>query len=106
MVGGWGGGWAPWLMTGRVKFEGNTHGGIGSPPLDTPHHPSHPDHLCLPSVAPLLLLMQPLLDGVFDYLPCPTDVVNYALDVNKDEQELVRKGGDGYNIYTQVVGIM
>ncbi|MCG6930378.1 MAG: elongation factor G [Desulfofustis sp.] len=31
--------------------------------------------------------IQPLLDGVAAYLPCPTDVVNFALDLSKDEQE-------------------
>jgi elongation factor G len=32
--------------------------------------------------------VQPLLDGVSDYLPCPTDVQNIALDIDKEEKEL------------------
>ncbi|WIA10608.1 hypothetical protein OEZ85_010791 [Tetradesmus obliquus] len=32
--------------------------------------------------------VQPLLDGVSDYLPCPTDVQNIALDIDNSEQEL------------------
>ncbi|GIL82330.1 hypothetical protein Vretimale_11788 [Volvox reticuliferus] len=32
--------------------------------------------------------VQPLLDGVLDYLPCPTEVVNEALDLSADEQRL------------------
>ena len=31
--------------------------------------------------------IQPLLDAVSSYLPCPTDVVNYALDLANDEKE-------------------
>ncbi len=31
--------------------------------------------------------IQPLLDGVASYLPCPTDVVNHALDLSDDEKE-------------------
>ncbi len=31
--------------------------------------------------------IQPLLDAVSSYLPCPTDVVNYALDLADDEKE-------------------
>jgi len=31
--------------------------------------------------------VQPMLDGVDAYLPCPTDVVNMALDLNNDEKE-------------------
>ena len=29
--------------------------------------------------------VQPLLDGITDLLPCPTDIENYALDMEKDE---------------------
>ncbi len=32
--------------------------------------------------------VQPLLDGVVDYLPTPHDVDNYALDLNNDEAEV------------------
>ncbi|GIL60182.1 hypothetical protein Vafri_14810, partial [Volvox africanus] len=32
--------------------------------------------------------VQLLLDGVLDYLPCPTEVVNEALDLSADEQRL------------------
>jgi elongation factor G len=31
--------------------------------------------------------VQPMLDGVNAYLPCPTDVENMALDLNNDEKE-------------------
>ncbi len=31
--------------------------------------------------------VQPMLDGVAAYLPCPTDVVNMALDLNNEEKE-------------------
>ena len=31
--------------------------------------------------------VQPMLDGVDAYLPCPTDVVNMALDLNNEEKE-------------------
>ncbi|MBN2627300.1 MAG: elongation factor G [Spirochaetales bacterium] len=33
--------------------------------------------------------IQPLLDAVLKYLPCPTDVENRALDLDKDEEEVV-----------------
>lgn len=33
--------------------------------------------------------IQPLLDGVIDYLPCPNDVINKALDVNNEEKEVI-----------------
>ena len=33
--------------------------------------------------------IQPLLDAVLKYLPCPTDVENKALDLDNDEQEIV-----------------
>lgn len=32
--------------------------------------------------------VQPLLNGVLDYLPCPTEVSNYALDQNKSEEKV------------------
>ena len=32
--------------------------------------------------------VQPLLDGVFDYLPSPTESTNYALDLDKDEEKV------------------
>jgi hypothetical protein len=32
--------------------------------------------------------VQLLLDGVSDYLPCPLDVTNYALDLERDEAKL------------------
>jgi elongation factor G len=35
--------------------------------------------------------VQPLLDAVLNYLPCPTDVQNTALDLDKDETEVVLK---------------
>ena len=31
--------------------------------------------------------VQPLLDGVIDYLPTPTEVTNYALDIKRDEEK-------------------
>eukprot|EP00877_Chromochloris_zofingiensis_P012293 jgi/Chrzof1/7317/Cz02g19060.t1 len=33
--------------------------------------------------------VQPLLDGVSDYLPSPTEIVNKALDIHKNEAEVV-----------------
>ena len=33
--------------------------------------------------------VQLLLDGVSDYLPCPSDISNEALDLDKDEEEVV-----------------
>lgn len=33
--------------------------------------------------------VQPLLDGVLDYLPCPIEVSNYALDQNKSEEKVL-----------------
>jgi len=32
--------------------------------------------------------VQPLLDGVLSYLPCPLEVSNYALDQTKDEEKV------------------
>ncbi|GFZ00668.1 translation elongation factor EFG/EF2 protein [Actinidia rufa] len=36
--------------------------------------------------------VQPLLDGVLSYLPCPTEVCNYALDQTKKEEKTVLSG--------------
>ncbi|CDP09495.1 unnamed protein product [Coffea canephora] len=36
--------------------------------------------------------VQPLLDGVLNYLPCPTEVSNYALDQTKDEEKVMLSG--------------
>ncbi|KAF9600647.1 hypothetical protein IFM89_011230 [Coptis chinensis] len=36
--------------------------------------------------------VQPLLDGVISYLPCPTEVSNYALDQTKDEEKVELSG--------------
>ncbi|KAL3743761.1 hypothetical protein ACJRO7_018947 [Eucalyptus globulus] len=36
--------------------------------------------------------VQPLLDGVLSYLPCPIEVSNYALDQNKQEEKVVLTG--------------
>jgi hypothetical protein len=47
--------------------------------------PAHPDLTGWPD----LTLPQVLLDGVEDYLPCPTDVANTALDLAKGEEKLV-----------------
>jgi elongation factor G len=33
--------------------------------------------------------VQRLLDGVIEYLPCPTDVVNHAVDTNKKDEKVV-----------------
>jgi len=38
--------------------------------------------------------VQSLLDGVTDYLPCPTDVENIALDLDNDEKEVVLESKD------------
>ena len=38
--------------------------------------------------------VQKLLDGVIDYLPCPTDVENKALDLDNNEAEVVLKSDD------------
>ena len=38
--------------------------------------------------------VQKLLDGVIDYLPCPTDVENKALDLDNNEAEVVLKSVD------------
>lgn len=32
--------------------------------------------------------VQPLLDGVLSYLPCPTEVSNYALDQTQNEEKV------------------
>lgn len=44
------------------------------------------------SVPVFLLLqgVQPLLDGVLNYLPCPTEVCNYALDQTKNEEKVFK----------------
>ncbi|KAI9078460.1 hypothetical protein K1719_039556 [Acacia pycnantha] len=36
--------------------------------------------------------VQPLLDGVLQYLPCPVEVSNYALDQTKKEEKVVLSG--------------
>ncbi|EAZ27513.1 hypothetical protein OsJ_11462 [Oryza sativa Japonica Group] len=36
--------------------------------------------------------VQPLLDGVLDYLPCPMEVESYALDQNKSEEKVLLAG--------------
>ncbi|KAL0379720.1 UNVERIFIED_CONTAM: Elongation factor G-2, mitochondrial [Sesamum angustifolium] len=36
--------------------------------------------------------VQPLLDGVLSYLPCPTEVSNYALDQSKNEEKVTLSG--------------
>ncbi|KAF3440057.1 hypothetical protein FNV43_RR18335 [Rhamnella rubrinervis] len=36
--------------------------------------------------------VQPLLDGVLSYLPCPTEVSNYALDQTKNEEKVTLSG--------------
>ncbi|XP_022863369.1 elongation factor G-2, mitochondrial-like isoform X2 [Olea europaea var. sylvestris] len=36
--------------------------------------------------------VQPLLDGVLSYLPCPTEVSNYALDQTKNEEKVMLSG--------------
>ncbi|XP_078447771.1 elongation factor G, mitochondrial-like [Wolffia australiana] len=36
--------------------------------------------------------VQPLLDGVIRYLPCPTEVENYALDQTKNEEKILLSG--------------
>ncbi|KAK4760233.1 hypothetical protein SAY87_023364 [Trapa incisa] len=36
--------------------------------------------------------VQPLLDGVLNYLPCPTEVSNYALDQNNKEEKVTLSG--------------
>ncbi|KAI3918721.1 hypothetical protein MKX01_042041 [Papaver californicum] len=36
--------------------------------------------------------VQPLLDGVLNYLPCPVEVGNYALDQTKNEEKVLLSG--------------
>ncbi|KAE8662508.1 Elongation factor G-2 [Hibiscus syriacus] len=36
--------------------------------------------------------VQPLLDGVLSYLPCPVEVTNYALDQTKNEEKVLLPG--------------
>ncbi|KAL8129521.1 hypothetical protein V2J09_018676 [Rumex salicifolius] len=36
--------------------------------------------------------VQPLLDAVLSYLPCPTEVSNYALDQNNNEEKILLSG--------------
>jgi elongation factor G len=38
--------------------------------------------------------VQPLLDAVVDYLPCPTDVANQAIDLKSESEELVTLASD------------
>ena len=33
--------------------------------------------------------VQPLLDGVLSYFPCPTEVNSYALDQSKNEEKVL-----------------
>ena len=35
--------------------------------------------------------VQPLLNGVIDYLPTPTEVTNHALDLKKSEEKVLMK---------------
>lgn len=53
---------------------------------------SDPAHEC---VVPMSLFqgVQLLLDGVVDYLPCPTDVSNHALDQSKAEEKVSARPG-------------
>ena len=62
-------------------------------------HPPSPRATSCPSRAPPPLLVplhahvqnkgvQPLLDGVIDYLPAPTEVKNHALDTSEGEKEV------------------
>lgn len=45
--------------------------------------------LCLRALDSLLQQgVQPLLDGVMDFLPCPVEVSNYALDQSKGEEKV------------------
>ena len=49
-------------------------------------------HCLLSHIFNLLLLVQgvqPLLDGVISYLPCPIEVSNYALDQTKNEDKVL-----------------
>ncbi|KAG9447830.1 hypothetical protein H6P81_013958 [Aristolochia fimbriata] len=39
--------------------------------------------------------VQPLLDGVLSYLPCPIEVSNYALDQNNNEEKVQLLGSPG-----------
>lgn len=42
--------------------------------------------------------VQPLLDGVLNYLPCPVEVSNYALDQTKNEEKVQSWGSFILNI--------
>lgn len=43
--------------------------------------------------------VQPLLNGVLSYLPCPTEVSNYALDQTKDEEKVLRFGNSSQTLF-------
>jgi translation elongation factor EF-G len=49
--------------------------------------------------------VQALLDGVVAYLPCPTDVTNYAMDVNKDEAQVELSGEHSVGFYTHSLSL-
>lgn len=52
------------------------------------HSPAQNTHPMLAHTCWLFAGVQALLDGVSDYLPCPTDVANTALDLDHGEQAL------------------
>ena len=48
--------------------------------------------------------VHPLLDGVKDYLPAPTEVENVALDLSKNEEPVVLSGMNGDPVRAQCLG--